>query len=196
MIKSIISAFYSAVKRYIKLEKSNETTLNLDDTNKSGWGFYGSYFNLQNGKGLKVLRSTESKTMAGALLSSERASEEMKTQQKARKILGDLVPHAFSVVPVEMNGLWYAAILMEHVEGQTLGSFIEAKYPNPKDEESRIAKCNEILNHLEGYMMEMGVEKSDNHEGNVIVTPDGKYKIIDWGLGAHFNQPDLLDKVG
>ena len=77
---------------------------------------------------------------------------------------------------VESNGI--RALVMELVEGQTLAERI-AKGPIPLDEALPIAR--QIAEALE-YAHERGIIHRDLKPGNIMLTPDGQVKVLDFGL--------------
>ena len=76
----------------------------------------------------------------------------------------------------EANGHQY--LILEFVEGQTLADRL-AKGPIPVDESLKLAK--QIAEALE-VAHEKGVIHRDLKPGNVMVTPDGHAKVLDFGL--------------
>src|SRR6202521_5357386 len=79
-------------------------------------------------------------------------------------------------------GLEDKAIVMELVDGRTLAEHIAAG-PLPPDEALRIAK--QIAEALEAAH-EKGIVHRDLKPGNVKITPEGKVKVLDFGLAKAF----------
>jgi len=81
-------------------------------------------------------------------------------------------------------------LVMELVEGDTLRERIE-KGPLPKDEALEV--CQQIAEGLESAH-EKGIIHRDLKPANVKVTPEGKVKILDFGIAKVFqDQPDETD---
>src|SRR3954447_14174376 len=76
----------------------------------------------------------------------------------------------------EADGLRY--LVMELVPGQTLARRL-ARGPLPLDE--ALAVCRQVAEALEAAH-ERGVIHRDLKPGNIVLTPEGKVKVLDFGL--------------
>ncbi len=86
-------------------------------------------------------------------------------------------PNIAAIFGLEESG-GATALVMELVEGQTLEERIDAG-PIPRDEAMDIAR--QIADALEGAH-EKGIIHRDLKPANVKITPDGKVKVLDFGL--------------
>lgn len=81
-------------------------------------------------------------------------------------------------------------LVMELIEGETLAEHIR-KGPLPLKEAIRV--CHQIAEGLESAH-EKGIIHRDLKPGNIKITPDGKVKILDFGLAKALPQdPEALD---
>jgi eukaryotic-like serine/threonine-protein kinase len=81
----------------------------------------------------------------------------------------------------QMNGTSY--LVMELVSGETLADRIKGEGPFPIDEALKIAV--QIAEALEAAH-ERGIIHRDLKPTNVKVTPEGKVKVLDFGLAKAF----------
>ncbi len=70
-------------------------------------------------------------------------------------------------------------LVMEFVEGQTLDKIIQERGALPSEEAVRIAK--QVLDAL-AFMHSKGVIHRDLKPGNIIITPEGRVKVTDFGI--------------
>jgi serine/threonine protein kinase len=86
-------------------------------------------------------------------------------------------------------------IKMEYLIGSTLQEFIAEK--GPVSFERSIKPITAILNGL-SYAHKMGIIHRDLKPSNIMVTKDGKFKIIDFGISAFLEKEDhtKLTKTG
>jgi len=81
-------------------------------------------------------------------------------------------------------------LVMELVEGETLAEHIKKK-PLPVEEALEV--CQQIAEGLESAH-DKGIIHRDLKPGNIKITPEGKVKILDFGLAKAFQQePEALD---
>jgi serine/threonine-protein kinase len=98
--------------------------------------------------------------------------------QREAQVLASLNhPHIAAIYGLEKSGN-LEALVLELVEGETLAERIAAG-PLPIDEALAIAR--QIADALEGAH-ERGIVHRDLKPANVKVTPDGKVKVLDFGL--------------
>ena len=86
-------------------------------------------------------------------------------------------PHIAAIYGLEEGGA-HRAIVMELVDGETLADRV-ARGPMPVAEALRVAK--QIADALE-YAHDKGVIHRDLKPGNIMLTPDGSVKVLDFGL--------------
>ncbi len=83
-------------------------------------------------------------------------------------------------------------ILMEFVEGETLAAVIERRGPLPIDEAIQIARdIAEVAAHFHAR----GVIHRDLKTSNIKITPDGRIKILDFGIAQH-QRSERLTRAG
>ena len=75
-------------------------------------------------------------------------------------------------------------IVMEYVEGTTLSNFVFAQPEHHCDEAVFRALADQILAGIE-YAHRLGVVHRDLKSGNIMVTPDGAIRIMDFGIAAN-----------
>ena len=89
----------------------------------------------------------------------------------------------------ETGGQTYIA--MELVEGQTLSERLESG-PLPVDQAVR---CGAQLAEALGHAHDRGVLHRDLKSANVIITPAGRVKVLDFGLAKRVNASDLTTQM-
>ena len=77
----------------------------------------------------------------------------------------------------------HAFIVMEHVEGQTLSAMIEANELMPDAAVRYGSQIADALAHAHDH----GVVHSDLKSANVIITPDGRAKVLDFGVARRLH---------
>lgn len=90
-----------------------------------------------------------------------------------------------------MDGTWFIA--MEYVEGRTLADIIAEDGPLPANEAAAIAV--EIVEALDAAHRQ-GLVHRDVKPSNIIVTPDGRVKIADFGIARAARGGLDLTQVG
>lgn len=150
-------------------------------------GGYGDYVNLGDGTGVKIFRYTMSWDKD---VDTSVAQDEYQVQLECRKIFGDLVPDVHGVVVVESHVEFYgrepgpayfAGMIMEHIEGETLSEHLEKAIPSSDE---LYALTQVYMNCLLWQFREKGVEKNDHHDNNVMITKEGRIVVIDFGCGV------------
>lgn len=79
-------------------------------------------------------------------------------------------------------------LVMEYVEGNTLEKMVDAQ--GPLSEIQAIQILCELLNAL-AYAHSQGIIHRDIKPGNVIITPSGKPKLLDFGIAKDLNASGL-----
>ena len=85
----------------------------------------------------------------------------------------------------EIDG--YSFIVMQYVEGQTLGQLIRSKSLEQFD-------CLDLAQQIVGAIAEAhahGIIHRDIKPGNIMVTPAGQVKVLDFGLAKVIQKPNL-----
>jgi serine/threonine-protein kinase len=110
-----------------------------------------------------------------------RDPERMARFEREARVLASLNhPNIASIYGVEEK-----ALVMELVEGETLAERI-AQGPMPLEEALAIA--GQVADALE-YAHEKGIVHRDLKPANVKVTPEGRLKVLDFGLAAVMHEP-------
>src|SRR6516165_425944 len=78
--------------------------------------------------------------------------------------------------------------VLELVPGETLADAVE-RGPVPVDE--TLAICRQIAEALEAAH-DKGISHRDLKPANIKITPDGKVKVLDFGLGKLFDRDDSV----
>jgi eukaryotic-like serine/threonine-protein kinase len=100
-------------------------------------------------------------------------------------------PHVVSVYDTGAHDdLHY--IVMEYVEGETLGSLMARDGPLPAGTSARIAA--DVAEALEAAHRQ-GLVHRDVKPGNVMIDPDGRVKVVDFGI-ARAATDDTLTQTG
>jgi serine/threonine-protein kinase len=86
-------------------------------------------------------------------------------------------PHILKVLPVEQKSRPY--LVMEYLEGQTLGELLKSVRPLPEPDAVKIA--SRICEALD-YMHKHGVVHRDLKPQNIMLCNDGSIRIMDFGI--------------
>jgi eukaryotic-like serine/threonine-protein kinase len=80
-----------------------------------------------------------------------------------------------------------AFIAMELVEGRTLAELIREQPIEPRVAINAAIQCAAALSHAH----ERGVLHRDLKAGNIVLTPDGSVKVLDFGLARHLDHQGI-----
>jgi eukaryotic-like serine/threonine-protein kinase len=81
-------------------------------------------------------------------------------------------------------------IVMEHVPGRTLAELVHDRGPMPAD---RAAEIGEAVARALGAAHAAGIVHRDVKPGNVMVTADGRIKVLDFGIARALRWTPLTD---
>ena len=125
------------------------------------------------------------RTVAIKVLAKQDEDASTKLLQEARSASALNHPHICTIHEVgEHEG--QAFIVMEHVEGKPLSALIPADGLPP---ESVIRYGTQIADAL-AHAHERGIVHRDLKSQNVVITPEGRAKVLDFGLAARMPQAD------
>ena len=128
---------------------------------------------------------TLQRTVAIKVLAKQDADASARLLQEARAASALNHPHICTIYEVgEHEG--QAFIVMEHVEGKPLSQLIPADGMPP---ESVIRYGTQIADAL-AHAHERGIVHRDLKSANVVITPEGRAKVLDFGLAARMPQAD------
>ncbi len=128
---------------------------------------------------------TLQRTVAIKVLAKQDADASARLLQEARAASALNHPHICTIHEVgEHEG--QAFIVMEHVEGKPLSALIPADGLPP---ESVIRYGTQIADAL-AHAHERGIVHRDLKSANVVITPDGRAKVLDFGLAARMPSAD------
>ncbi len=128
---------------------------------------------------------TLQRTVAIKVLAKQDEDASARLLQEARAASALNHPHICTVYEVgEHEG--QAFIVMEHVEGKPLSALIRADGLPP---ESVIRYGTQIADAL-AHAHERGIVHRDLKSQNVVITPEGRAKVLDFGLAARMPQAD------
>ena len=85
----------------------------------------------------------------------------------------------------EVNGVPF--IVLEHIEGQTLHAVVKAGLPSAAEIVRWGAQIADALDHAH----RRGIVHRDLKGSNVVVTPDGNVKVLDFGLARRLSPGDV-----
>lgn len=167
---------------------------------KAKSGAYGAYIQLSAKRGVKVFSGERSiQYVFKSRLEVENDGDyyelvngEYQCAVKAYAKLGGLMPKPLEIVSVKIGSFWYLGIIMQHVNGKTLGAMLDAvltKQGTDYESEDLYSlddfQCyfenDSKLTALIGAYMDLladardkGVSYRDDHPWNVIVNPKTK----------------------
>ncbi len=125
------------------------------------------------------------RTVAIKVLAKQDKDASARLLQEARAASALNHPHICTIHEVgEHEG--QAFIVMEHVEGKPLSQLIPADGLPP---ESVIRYDTQIADAL-AHAHERGIVHRDLKSANVVITPEGRAKVLDFGLAARLPQAD------
>ncbi len=128
---------------------------------------------------------TLQRTVAIKVLAKQDEDASARLLQEARAASALNHPHICTIHEVgEHEG--QAFIVMEHVEGKPLSALIPADGLPP---ESVIRYGTQIADAL-AHAHERGIVHRDLKSQNVVITPEGRAKVLDFGLAARMPQAD------
>ena len=128
---------------------------------------------------------TLQRTVAIKVLTKQNEDASARLLQEARAASALNHPHICTIHEVgEHEG--QAFIVMEHVEGKPLSALIPADGLPP---ESVIRYGTQIADAL-AHAHERGIVHRDLKSQNVVITPEGRAKVLDFGLAARMPQAD------
>ena len=128
---------------------------------------------------------TLQRTVAIKVLAKQDEDASARLLQEARAASALNHPHICTIHEVgEHEG--QAFIVMEHVEGKPLSALIPADGLPP---ESVIRYGTQIADAL-AHAHERGIVHRDLKSANVVITPEGRAKVLDFGLAARMPQAD------
>lgn len=85
-------------------------------------------------------------------------------------------------------------LIMEYVEGQELDQYIH-KVTGPIPEESALGIMEQVLDAF-GYAHSKGIVHRDIKPSNILITKDGKVKVLDFGIAKMVDADRSMTKTG
>ncbi len=135
-------------------------------------------------------RTVAIKTIALTGNAAERDMHEKRFLQEARAAGGIAHPAIITIYDVGREGD-SAFIAMELLEGSELRDLIEAGHLSPSQCVATVAAVADGL----GFAHERGVVHRDIKPGNIMVLPDGRVKIMDFGI-ARLRESTIKTQTG
>lgn len=137
-------------------------SLNLTEKNSfghDGEGAFSHYYKLNDTQGLKVLFGLGYSSIKKLRTSRDwrNATRESTLIKKASKRV-NFTPKFFETVPVKIKNIYYAGIIMQHIEGKRVESYYTTKTERRK-----------VLRNLCNSLENAGIIHDDLHEENAIV---------------------------
>lgn len=146
-------------------------------------GAFSYYYKLNKTQGLKVLRDEGYKTIKSLRKSRDwtYATRESTLLRKARRKVS-FIPRFFETVPVKLDGVYYAGIILEHIEGKlAMDYYPDNSHDNPNEE------WIEVRDKLLDKLADNHIYHDDLHSENVIICANSKvHYVIDFS-------PDFVD---
>ena len=90
--------------------------------------------------------------------------------------LPNLVRFEYRSQGIRVRGQWFPLVKMEWVDGQPLHTFVEQHLHDAKTILHLAAQWRTLVNNLFGS----GVAHGDLQHGNVLVTPQGQIRVVDY----------------
>jgi serine/threonine-protein kinase len=136
---------------------------------------------------LKLERTVAIKVVGERLSSDPKARDRLLREARTASALNH--PHVCTVYEVgEADGQVF--IVMEYVEGQPLSALLSEPRPN-----EMVARYGIQIADALAHAHERGIVHRDLKSGNVMVTPEGRAKVLDFGLAKRLPAEDLSEQA-
>ncbi len=136
---------------------------------------------------LKLERAVAIKVVNERLSSEPRARDRLLREARTASALNH--PHVCTVYEVgEADGQVF--IVMEYVAGQPLSALLSEPRPN-----EMVARYGIQIADALAHAHERGIVHRDLKTGNVMVTPEGRAKVLDFGLAKRLPAEDLSEQA-
>lgn len=155
-----------------------------------GEGLYGSVQNISDKRVGKVLNQTIDPLGLGIGVLPKNVRELVTARNKEFQILKQLRNTGVTPKPLKKNRF---GITMEKIEGKPLDSFLKDSLQNPN--EAQLEELGKSIGQSIRKVHNAGVVHADLHANNILITPKGEVKIIDFGEAIPFNQIKHKSKI-